>query len=369
MQEKHCDQSLKRKGSIMKNYKEMTRCILDARDEYDIRKHHRQVIIKRCTAALSAACCSVLICLGIAGTWEKINKLPDVEVHPSNTIISDSTDTAASNNGKTSSTTAVTSDKPVSAAVNADKTRSENKASEGYNEYDSSEEDSVISADEPTVSAETKKPSVTAAVSQTKGKTTVKKTEVSVTKAPVETTIVTETEPVETPEPEPTTDEQTEKTRKKYHFYSKIDAMDFDNYRSSLAELYKELYEILDSDYMSDEGRIEAEKKLAEKEKQMHCLFPRVADIIRGVLSPYEGRMTYSLAADIVDNSESYSKLYWSFMIFTPDVIENVGFSGTREYWLDDFGAEKIVFYSSSGNVFYDRCGKTEPICRSSYEE
>ena len=370
MQEKHCDQSLKRKGSIMKNYKEMTKCILDARDEYDARKRHQQVIIKRCTIALSSACCAVLICFGIFGTWEKINKLPDVEVQPINTIISDNTDTTASNNSKTSSTTVVTSDKNVSATVKTEKSRSDIDNSEGYTEYDSSGEDSVISADDPTVSAETKKPSVTTAVSQAKGKTTTKKTVVSVTKSPVQTTIVTETKPVETPEPEPTTDDQTEKMKiVRFRFYSKIDDMDYDNYRANLAEMYSVLYEILDSDYMSDDGRIEAEKKLAEKEKQMQCLFPRVADIIRGVLSPYERRMTYSLADEIVQNSESYSKLYWSFMIFTPDVIENVGFSGTREYWLDDYGAEKIVFYSTSGNVFYEHYGKTEPICRSTEEE
>ena len=355
----------------MKNSKEIAQTVFDIRDTYieNKKNKHNKVLSVVKFVAPAAACFSLALTFGVS-YWSKYSKMPDVEVQPANSIILDNTDTTASNNSKTSSTTVVTSDKNVSATVKTEKSRSDNDNSEGYTEYDSSEEDSVISADDPTVSAETKKPSVTTAVSQAKGKTTTKKTVVSVTKAPVQTTIVTETKPVETPEPEPTTDDQTEKMKiVRFRFYSKIDDMDYDNYRANLAEMYSVLYEILDSDYMSDDGRIEAEKKLAEKEKQMQCLFPRVADIIRGVLSPYERRMTYSLADEIVQNSESYSKLYWSFMIFTPDVIENVGFSGTREYWLDDYGAEKIVFYSTSGNVFYEHYGKTEPICRSTEEE
>ena len=260
----------------------------------------------------------------------------------------------AMESSKTISTTAVTSDKYVTTTVKADKTGTVNDIPKEYAEHDKLEEKERVSENVLTANAEIKDPSVTTAVTQAEGKTTVKKTEVSVTNAPVGTTIVTGTDPAETTET--STEHPDSQITVMRRLYSRIDDMDHDNYRSNLTELYKDLYEILDSDYMSDEGRADALTRLHDKEYDMNCLFPRVTDMINGNCSPDAERMTYDLAVEIVKNSESYSKLYWSFMIYTPDIIENVGFSGTREYWLDDHGTEKIVFSPPFGKPAVGEC-------------
>ena len=339
----------------MKNSKEIARTVFDIRDTYieNKKSKHNRIMSVVKYAAPAAACFGLALTFGI-NYWSKYSKIPEVEVQPANSVISDSTDTTASDNSKTNSTTVVTSDKNVSATVKAEKSRSDNDNSEEYIGYDSSGEDSVISADEPAVNAEIKDTSVTTAVTQAEGKTTTKKTVVSVTNTPVGTTIVTGTEPAETSSPKPTTDERTEKMRiVKFRFYSKIDDMNHDNYRENLAEMYSVLYEILDSDYMSDEGKEKALTKLHEKELQMNCLFPKVTDTINERIAPNSERLTLEHVLNMVNKSDSFDQLYWDLIGYCPDVLEDFGFSGRREYWLDDYGVEKIVFYPFTREVIY----------------
>ena len=338
----------------MKNYKEMTRCILDARDDYDKKKHRQQMIIKRCTVLLSSACCAVLLCFGILGVWDKVNVQPEIDVMPSYTepvsekaVLNTS---AATELSRTTSVNTKTSTVKASTIPKDDEAETERLLDEyddssqpteaGYSVTESSPEETKASS-----AITASKPIKTTTVIQTKPKTTTEAT-----------TVVTE-------ETELPTDVTEIKGHKVFaRFCDIVDSMDNDNYTSKLTELYKDLYEILDSDYMSDEGRTDALTRLHNKEYDMDCLFPRVTDIISGSCSPDAERMTLSIVNDMIENTDSFNQIYWGFMSYEPDVIEDFGLSGKREYWLDNYGAEKILFYPSSGNVVYDSYGDETKI-------
>ena len=55
MPEKHLDQNSKRKAFNMKNYEEMARLVLEARDEYVKKKRKRITIVKKVSASLCGA--------------------------------------------------------------------------------------------------------------------------------------------------------------------------------------------------------------------------------------------------------------------------------------------------------------------------
>ena len=73
----------------MKDYKEMTKCVLAARDEYKRKKQKQQAALRNCAPAVSGLCFAALIGLGV---WKYMNKVPGLsepasteELPPENT--------------------------------------------------------------------------------------------------------------------------------------------------------------------------------------------------------------------------------------------------------------------------------------------
>ena len=50
----------------MKDYKEMTKCVLEARDEYVRNKQRKKLILQRCIPAVTAACAALIVVFGIS---------------------------------------------------------------------------------------------------------------------------------------------------------------------------------------------------------------------------------------------------------------------------------------------------------------
>lgn len=63
-----------------KSYKEMTRCVLEARDEHLKKKRRKQLVIRRCIPVMSSFCFAVILGFGF---WKNINKMPEIEPKPS----------------------------------------------------------------------------------------------------------------------------------------------------------------------------------------------------------------------------------------------------------------------------------------------
>ena len=63
----------------MKNYEEMARCVLEARDEHIRRKTKRQAMVKRCVPVVSGLCVAILIGVGV---WKNVTRLPDIPTAP-----------------------------------------------------------------------------------------------------------------------------------------------------------------------------------------------------------------------------------------------------------------------------------------------
>ncbi len=62
-----------------KSYKEMTRCVLEARDEHLKKKRRQRLIIMRCVPAFSSFCIALIIGFGF---WKHIPKTPEIETIP-----------------------------------------------------------------------------------------------------------------------------------------------------------------------------------------------------------------------------------------------------------------------------------------------
>ena len=62
-----------------KSYKEMTRCVLEARDEHLKKKRRQRLIIMRCVPALSTFCIALIIGFGF---WKNIPQMPEIETIP-----------------------------------------------------------------------------------------------------------------------------------------------------------------------------------------------------------------------------------------------------------------------------------------------
>lgn len=76
MQRNHLNQNWKRTGLSMKSYKEMTRCVLEARDEHLKKKKRNQNIIRQCFPVAASICIIIIIGLGV---WKKINYKPEIK--------------------------------------------------------------------------------------------------------------------------------------------------------------------------------------------------------------------------------------------------------------------------------------------------
>ena len=59
-----------------KGYKEMTKCVLEARDEHLKKKRRQQAIIRKCVPAMSSFCVALILGFGF---WKHINKMPEIE--------------------------------------------------------------------------------------------------------------------------------------------------------------------------------------------------------------------------------------------------------------------------------------------------
>ena len=328
---------------------EMADQVFQIRDAYMEKKKR---MIKRIISAGSGVCvaAAALLCFGLYNNTEKYITPVDDMVTPESEAI-ESTSASSATKGKETAVSA-TKTTSVTTTVSAESTKTANASQEQSAEMISDDEVSYSEAVQAEERAEDTK--TTSAVTASKP---TKTTTAAQTKPPVRTT------PTVTEETELPTDVTEIKGHKVFaRFCDIVDSMDNDNYTSKLTEMYKDLYEILDGDYMSDEGRTDALTRLHNKEYDMDCLFPRVTDIINGNCSPDAERMTLDLANDMIENTDSFNQIYWGFMSYEPDVIEDFGLSGKREYWLDNYGAEKILFYPSSGNVVYDSYGDETKI-------
>ncbi|MBR5684093.1 MAG: hypothetical protein IKW96_12610 [Ruminococcus sp.] len=59
-----------------KGYKEMTRCVLEARDEHLKKKQRQQAMFRKCVPAVSSFCVALILGFGF---WKHINKMPEIE--------------------------------------------------------------------------------------------------------------------------------------------------------------------------------------------------------------------------------------------------------------------------------------------------
>ena len=59
-----------------KGYKEMTRCVLEARDEHLKKKQRQQAMIRKYVPAVSSFCVALILGFGF---WKHINKMPEIE--------------------------------------------------------------------------------------------------------------------------------------------------------------------------------------------------------------------------------------------------------------------------------------------------
>lgn len=62
-----------------KGYKEMTRCVLEARDEYLRKKQRRKAVFRRCVPAMASFCIAAVIGFGL---WRDISEMPEIEPVP-----------------------------------------------------------------------------------------------------------------------------------------------------------------------------------------------------------------------------------------------------------------------------------------------
>lgn len=73
----------------MKNYKEMARCVLEARDEHDRQVRRRRQVLRRCAPAAAAFCFAVLLGFGVWRQKQTLPRIPPQE--PTETTIETAT--------------------------------------------------------------------------------------------------------------------------------------------------------------------------------------------------------------------------------------------------------------------------------------
>ncbi|MDE6833230.1 MAG: hypothetical protein K2J39_03135 [Ruminococcus sp.] len=78
----------------MKNYEEMTKYVLEVRDEYVRKKKKRQAVIRKYTPVVSGFCVALIVGFG---SWQHMSEFPDIPTESHNTeIITDITETTSS---------------------------------------------------------------------------------------------------------------------------------------------------------------------------------------------------------------------------------------------------------------------------------
>lgn len=106
-----------------KGYKEMTRCVLEARDEHLKKKRRQQAVIRRCVPVMSTFCIALILGLGYWKYINKMPKIPDIEtISPINEATTEAAlttekETSTVNNTESNATQQVTEPKTTQTAT------------------------------------------------------------------------------------------------------------------------------------------------------------------------------------------------------------------------------------------------------------